>query len=295
MHQHVTLIAAFGCQIFRTGQVFQDCFGIVGIFFAVGHKCAELQESRCRDSCGRRITRSLFTCRGIIVPVRNQVVRLYTFHNHVCNVNGFLQESRVPGFAIAGSVAVYSPRLAARPGRFCIFTLVCLFDFHASVIVIADHVIGGVVRTEVVFHSGLCMLYSHILILLISCQLIYVEQQVQVHHIVNDYGEVPRTEVPRAYTTDFRVETGAQIIRCFYEYGFNGVVRGEAESIAIAAIHHEAHVMGTFQLTYRVQDVGIFDGAFFQLFIAGQFIGIPKASGEESAGPVGNAAKTFLS
>lgn len=119
--------------------------------FAVGHKCAELQESRCRDSRGRRITRSLFTCRGIIVPVRNQVVRLYTFHNHVCNVNGFLQESRVPGFAIAGSVAVYSPRLAARPGRFCIFTLVCLFDFHASVIVIADHVIGGVVRTEVVF------------------------------------------------------------------------------------------------------------------------------------------------
>ena len=53
--------------------------------------------------------------------------------------------------------------------------------------------------------------------------------------------------------------------------------------------------MGTFQLTYRVQDVGIFDGTFFQLFIAGQFIGIPKASGEESAGPVGNAAKTFLS
>ena len=44
MHQHVTLIAAFGCQIFRTGQVFLDCFGIVGIFFAVGCKCAELQE-----------------------------------------------------------------------------------------------------------------------------------------------------------------------------------------------------------------------------------------------------------
>lgn len=80
-----------------------------GIFFAVGYKCTELQEGRC---CMLRQTHHVgvfFTCRGIIIPVRNQVVRLYTFHNHVCNVNGFLQESRVPGFAMLGSVAVYLP------------------------------------------------------------------------------------------------------------------------------------------------------------------------------------------
>ena len=71
-----------------------------------------------------------------------------------------------------------------------------LFDFYTSVIVVAHHMIGGVVGTEMVFHGGLRMLYGYVFVFVVSCQLGNVEQQVQIHHIVNDDREVPFAEIP---------------------------------------------------------------------------------------------------
>ena len=36
----------------------------------------------------------------------------------------------------------------------------------------------------------------------------------------------------------------------------------------------------------RIQDIGISDSLFFQFFITGQFIGIPKTTGEKAGSPV---------
>ena len=48
-----------------------------------------------------------------------------------------------------------------------------------------------------VFHGGLRMLYGYVFVFVVSCQLGNVEQQVQIHHIVNDDREVPFAEIPR--------------------------------------------------------------------------------------------------
>ena len=55
---------------------------------------------------------------------------------------------------------------------------------------------AGIVRTEVVSHGVICMADGYILIFGITGELACSEKQVEIHHIVYDDREIPRSEVP---------------------------------------------------------------------------------------------------
>ena len=72
----------------------------------------------------------------------------------------------------------------------------CLFLFYRTVVVVADYVPASIVGAEVVVHGSHCVSDGNILIRVVTGCFGYIEQEIQVHHIVDDNGEVPGSEVP---------------------------------------------------------------------------------------------------
>ena len=127
MHQR-NLDYCLWLRMFRTGQVFQDCFGIVRYFCRRVQMCWARKADAVTAAAERIHTEGLFHLPGIIVD-GNQVVRLYTFHNHVCNVNGFTDQKPCPGFRRWQEVSRILPRLARWPVDSAFTTgVVCLIS-----------------------------------------------------------------------------------------------------------------------------------------------------------------------
>ena len=47
-----------------------------------------------------------------------------------------------------------------------------------------------------IFHRSDSMLDSDILVFVVACPFAYSEQKVQIHHVIDDYREVPAAKVP---------------------------------------------------------------------------------------------------
>ena len=82
----------------------------------------------------------------------------------------------------------------------------CALLLHCAVVVVANNVECCEVLAEVVLHCGLGMLDSDVVVLLVASKMPSVEQEVEVHHVVDDNWEVPTSKVPRADATDALVE-----------------------------------------------------------------------------------------
>ena len=144
-------------------------------------------------------------------------------------------------------------------------------------------------------HSLVGVAACYIEVFVVARETVGFEKQVEVHHIVNDDREIPRSEVPGTDCSDIAVETGAEIV-CGVDYhGFDSVGRTEPEGISIAALNHEAQVVGLGVTAYRKQDIRIVFGIREEFFVAGQFVGIPERAREESAGPVVDVTGTQCS
>ena len=76
-----------------------------------------------------------------------------------------------------------------------------------------------------IFHRSPCVCQGKLLIFIITGQASGIKQQVQVHHIVYDNGEIPLPEVPGTDTAYLRIETAAQVVRCLYQCTADAVGR----------------------------------------------------------------------
>ena len=130
------------------------------------------------------------------------------------------------------------------------------------------------------------MFQCDFLILGIIGKMVYVKQQIQIHHVINNYREIPFPEIPGTNTTYVRIKTIAQIISSLHQYLTNTVGRSQAICIAITAIDHESNVVRTFIIFHRVQVIRKFCGIFFQVFNAGQLIRIPQVPWEKTTCPI---------
>ena len=148
---------------------------------------------------------------------------------------------------------------------------------------------AGIVRTEVIVHGSDGMFHCDILVFIITADFACRKQQVEVHHVVNDYREIPGSEIPGTDTTDIAVETLAEVVGCFYDHSIDGIIRRQAFCITIAAVDHEAQVVCTGIIADRIQQVGEFSSRSLQRILSGQFISIPQRARIETAGPVVHA------
>ena len=63
--------------------------------------------------------------------------------------------------------------------------------------------------SEMILQCCLGMFQCDVLILGIIGKMAYVKQQVQVHHVINDYREIPLPEIPGTNRTYGRIKTAA--------------------------------------------------------------------------------------
>ena len=121
------------------------------------------------------------------------------------------------------------------------------------------------------------------------------EKHFKIHHIINDDGITPITEIPRTNQTDFGTETCAKTFRRINQDLFIFRLRFQTKSIPITAIHHKTNVMVTCIILNIFQTVGVPTGFFCQSLISRQFVSQPHGAGVESACPVFRIFQTVAS
>lgn len=92
-----------------------------------------------------------------------------------------------------------------------------VFAHLTSLWIIIHHVVTTVVRTEVIGHSRVSMFLSHIIESRVARKFSGFEQQLQIHHIVNDNRTFPSAfglpafvGIPRLDNACTRTKTGRQ-------------------------------------------------------------------------------------
>ena len=127
-----------------------------------------------------------------------------------------------------------------------------------------------------IVHRSDSVFDGNIFVFVVTGPFAYSKQKVKVHHIVDDYREVPASEIPRADSTDRIIEASAKIVRCFFHDSFNSIIRSQTFGIAVAAVDHETQVMCAFIVAYRIQKISILNGICFQRIVSCQLVGIPQ-------------------
>ena len=62
--------------------------------------------------------------------------------------------------------------------------------------------IGAVIRTKMILHGGLCMLFCYAYIMAVGELAGHKAEHLQIHHVVDDNGVLPVTATfPRFYDT----------------------------------------------------------------------------------------------
>ena len=116
------------------------------------------------------------------------------------------------------------------------------------------------------------------------------EEQLQVHHIVDDDRILPREVrtpvIPRANATGGGIEARSERAGAFEQHLFVAVVRRETLPVAVTAVHHKADIVRTPVRLLAFEGSGIGFGLLFPEIVAGVFVHVPQFSGEKAAAPV---------
>ena len=123
--------------------------------------------------------------------------------------------------------------------------------------------------------------------LFVVVEVCHPHNQFEVHHIVDDYGEVPDIllEVPTAERANDGVETTCQRLGTIAEHGHIGLVAGQTIAVTIAAKELEAYVVvGGYPLQW-VEFKGVFLGQSLDFRVFGVLIDVPHRAGIETTAP----------
>ena len=108
------------------------------------------------------------------------------------NVTCLLQISLVVGITIAHGESIESPSLATAPDTLVEKSLMReAFDDASIFRIIVDDVVRGIVVAEMVLHRGVGMVHSDVVELLVARDTRSLEEQFEVHHVVDDDGILP--------------------------------------------------------------------------------------------------------
>lgn len=121
------------------------------------------------------------------------------------------------------------------------------------------------------------------------------EQQLEVHHIVDDDGTLPAARslpatvgIPRLDDPCPRTEAGGQRLGSLDNDVLIVGLAGQTVTVQVTATDHEAHIVMPLQVFDGIQVLGILLGQLLPLLVTGQFIGEPHAAGKEARAPVVN-------
>ena len=146
------------------------------------------------------------------------------------------------------------------------------------------------------------MSHCHLIVSGVARELGRLEEQFQIHHVVDDDGTFPAPfrlpavsfHVPALDDLGLLVETCAERLGRLDHHVLIFFLMAQAETVAVAAVDDEADVMVPGEITGLIKSLGVFLCQRQQRGIAGQFIQIPHAAGEEPAPPVGIAAVIYF-
>ena len=161
------------------------------------------------------------------------------------------EETFVFRFTVTHGESVDAPSLSAWPSRIVRVSLRSLsFDGLACLFIIIYDVKATVVLTYLMLHYLFCMWDRYLAKTFIPRYFGGVEQQFQIHHVVNDNGEViyfvampTAKSVPRLDDICFRTEARTERSCRFHQNVFVAGLWSEAVSVAVTTIHHKADVV----------------------------------------------------
>ena len=103
-----------------------------------------------------------------------------------------LQITPVMCIPVAHRISIQPPCLPASPGRRIVRALVGHFPAHLSRHrIIVHNMKGAIVRPVMILHRRVGMAYRYPVERRVTCETGRLEEQLQVHHIVDDDGKVP--------------------------------------------------------------------------------------------------------
>ena len=195
---------------------------------------------------------------------------------------------------VAGRIAVDGPCLSARPRRIVGIALRRAASAHvARRQVVVHDVITAVIVAEVLLHRSVGMLHRDIIIGAVARKLRGLEHQFEIHHVVDDHRALPAAlalpaavGVPRLDDARHRPETRRERLGRLDDHILVAGYVFQSQSVAVAVVDHEAHVVMPLQVLHRIEDLGMLSCARGPCLVARQFVHVPQRPGEETAHPV---------
>ena len=190
------------------------------------------------------------------------------------------------------------------PARFVCYTLRCTFTAHFTCFRVEIHyMICAEVFAIVVLQSLVCMADGNVPEGRICSHAADLEEQFEVHHIVNDDRTFPSllglpslcSHVPRLYDASSRTKACRERSGCIYQ---DCVVAGnlfEPESVTITVVDHESYIMMRCKILDVMKYLCMLLSLLCIVFVSCEFIHVPERTGKESADPVFGRYKNNLS
>ena len=230
--------------------------GFVAFPFLRSDICAELIKAGSDKGGSRCVTGHTVNCDVTLqtvysgsfhVPVGDEVFgHVGQVEEEIGNAFTLLQIGRVFGEAVAHGETVQSPSLSAAPERIVRVTLVGTLHADFTVLrMIVYHMVGRVVRAEMIFQGGIGMVHGYIPINGVSGKLGGTEQHLQVHHVVYDDGIAPylTVVVPGTDAFHLRAVAGHQSLGTLQHYVQVRTFTGQLVGFSEAVVHHKAEVV----------------------------------------------------
>lgn len=248
---------------------------------------AEFQQGGALDGGSRGVAQGAGDAGGVIVPVRDEVGRhVGVMEDEVGGADGLVEVFRVAGEAVHHRVAVDSPGLPTRPGRGFGVALAGLVMFYLSGVgVVVQPVIEAVVRAEMVFEGRIGVGYGDAVERTVARFAGGPEEELEVHHVVDNHHVVVRLAVVRLDAAYCRVEAGGQRAGTVQEN--LPVFRPGVDpvGVAVAAIHHETDVVRIDIILLGLEQFQHPEGFGVELAVARPFVEIEQGAGVEAAAP----------
>ena len=190
-------------------------------------------------------------------------------HQELANLLCLLQIFWIQCLTIHHRVPIESPSLTARPRTAVSIALSRIFGMRlACNSIVADNMEGREVRTEVILHRGIRMLFSDTLILAVTRLPSHETEHLKIHHIINDDRVLPAgITIPRLDDTQFIIPTGQQTLSTLIDHIHIMLVARQAIALSETAIEHKAQIVGVSHLFRRFHTVGVHFGQLAQLLI----------------------------
>ena len=109
--------------------------------------------------------------------------------------------------------------------------------------VVIHHMIRGIILTEMILHRGIGMRHGDVVVLLITRQSTGLEEQFEIHHIVDDHGKLPTvgcSPTPTADTSYGLIIAGDERVGGLYDHIPVRLFTGILPRLAKRVIHHKA-------------------------------------------------------